>query len=90
MMKSPCKECITFAVCNMEIKQMPSPDVTQFSMSKDCDMLQSFLRLNLTREEHFITNKSQIRAARKAFGLPAVKPTGTDSISRDIINEVTL
>ena len=72
-MKIPCKECISFAICNAKIKQMITPDVTRFSMARECDALQSFLRLDKSDSEHYIENKLEIGYARKFFRLPKLK-----------------
>jgi len=52
---------------------MKDPDVTQFSMTRDCDGLQLFIKLHDTDGEHSVKNYKEITYARKFFGLPKVK-----------------
>jgi len=53
---------------------MIDPDVTQFSMTKECNSLQGYIRLDNRDGEHSIVNRKQIRTARSFFKLPEVKP----------------
>lgn len=43
MIESPCKQCISFAICKVQINDMKIPDVTQFSMARDCEVLREYI-----------------------------------------------
>jgi hypothetical protein len=66
----PCKQCISYAICNARIKQMKKPDVTRFSEDTNCIYLQDYIRLNEPREEYSLFNCYEIDKARKFFNLP--------------------
>lgn len=71
----PCEECISFAICNVQIKQKYPKDVTQFSLIKNCEMLQDYIGIHrLKIGEHSILNRKEIANARKLFGLEPVFP----------------
>ena len=44
MNESPCKQCISFAICKVQINIMEIPDVTQFSIARDCKTLVEYIR----------------------------------------------
>lgn len=66
-MKCPCEECISFAICNMKIKE----SVGQHSVMRECCDLQEYLGLN--RQFRRRSYRDQINFARKLFGLPPVE-----------------
>ena len=72
-MKVPCEQCISFAICNVQIKEMKEPDVTQFSMKMNCDNLKGYIRLGV-KGDHATYNRVEIANARKLFGLGRVIP----------------
>lgn len=43
MSESPCKQCISYAICKIQINDMETPDVTQFSMARDCEPLGRYI-----------------------------------------------
>jgi hypothetical protein len=65
-MKCPCKECISYAICNSIIRNKEIPDVSQHSLNRNCDDLQHFLGMGLGDRK---LCKRDINNARKVFGL---------------------
>jgi len=43
MIKCPCEECISFAICNAKIKSMHTPDISNFSSMIDCEILSEYI-----------------------------------------------
>jgi len=68
MDKCPCKECITYAMCRVEVRRMINPNVTYLSNIKDCDLLMKYLRIT---KDHSCEkdNEKFIDIARRQFGL---------------------
>ena len=77
-MKIPCEECISYAICNVQIKQMKVPDVTRFSLNKGCDRLQKFIRLYEKDGQHSVFNSREISETRKFFKLSELTRRGRD------------
>lgn len=71
-MKTPCKECISLAICVDRIKTTLPPDVTKFSEIINCDKLKKFIR-DLSHEEiksNYVNNLDLINEARETLRLP--------------------
>jgi hypothetical protein len=68
MIKCPCKECITYAMCRVQVRGMINPNVSQLSIKKDCELLLNYLRIT---KDHICENGNEtfIDVARRQFGL---------------------
>ena len=64
-MKSPCEQCISFAICNGKIRESRIPDVVKYSTVRGCVDLRDYL---------FGKQKDRVTKTRVAFGLPPRKP----------------
>ena len=64
MNRCPCEECISFAICKIEVNAMKNPDVTQHSMARECEVLMQYIRIKNRK-----LNESAVIEARKLFGL---------------------
>ncbi len=62
----PCKNCITFAICNSLIGTPPYQDVTNLAQNKGCSLLIDYISSSFVR-------KALVDKARAVFGLPPVK-----------------
>ncbi len=65
--KCPCKDCITYAMCRLQIRSMYNPDVTRFSISKKCKVLMKYIEVDLQGYDR------EIDVARKLFGIGTIK-----------------
>ena len=70
MIKCPCEECISFAICNSSIRIMARPDVCQHSLSRKCKELQAYI--NIYAESESEMDLSNIDNTRRIFGLPVI------------------
>ena len=66
-MKCPCEECISFAICKIEVNSMETPDVTQHSMARQCETLMQYIRIKDRR-----LYEPKVVITRKLFGLDAI------------------
>jgi len=68
MIKCPCEECITYAICRVEVRRMINPNVSQLSLIKECELLMKYLRI---ARDHSCEkgNEKFIDIARRQFGL---------------------
>ncbi len=66
MNESPCKQCISFAICKVQIKGMKSPNVTQFSAMRNCEILKEYVYMDHPGAG------MRIDSARIALGLGAL------------------
>jgi len=66
MIESPCKQCISFAICKGQINDMETPDVTQFSIARDCESLREYI--NDTSDGIRV----RVDSARKTLGIGAL------------------
>ena len=73
-MKCPCEECISFAICNIEVKGMKPIDVISLALHKNCLALYEFLNLDrLDDDEHLtVFNQEEINYTKKLFKTPAL------------------
>lgn len=62
MSESPCKQCISFAICKIQINDMETPDVTHFSIARDCETLRKYIG-------HDPGVRPRIDVTRKLFGI---------------------
>jgi hypothetical protein len=68
-MKCPCEECISFAICNAQIKSMGIPSVINHAIYKKCSTLHKFMKLNA--EKSFTKfNQTEVNYTRMIFKLP--------------------
>ncbi len=63
MSKCPCEQCISFAICKVQINDMNMPDVTQFSIARDCETLIEYIR---GRSDGI---RERVDIARKTLGI---------------------
>jgi len=68
MNKCPCEKCISLAICNNIIRDMPKPEVTRHSERRQCCDLQEYLGVD--EENRRPLYQDQINTTRKLFGLP--------------------
>ena len=68
--KCPCEECISFAICNSNIRKMHRPDVCQHSLSRKCKELQEYISVFAESESEM--DISNIDNTRLIFGLPII------------------
>lgn len=73
----PCKECISFVLCKIRIKEMDSPDITIFSQNIECKRIKEFIDYIDSPEFHqdenrVLKNMKAINKARDVFDLPSV------------------
>lgn len=64
--KCPCKDCITYAICRLQVRSMHNPDVTRFSISKQCVALMTYIEVELEGHEE------EINVTRKLFGIGTI------------------
>jgi len=67
MIKCPCEECISFAICNIEIKTYAIPEVCLLSKRVKCDALKDYVGITLQQ-----VNYKEVDNARVIFGLKPV------------------
>ena len=77
--KCPCKQCISFAICNSMIKEMVIPDITNHSVFKDCSDLHNYIGANNKDAIHTDTHRKEINITRKIFGVPPMITRKTGS-----------
>ncbi len=70
MGKCPCMECISFAICNTNIRKMLKPDVCQHSILRKCKELKAYI--NIYAESESEMDISNIDDARRIFGLSII------------------
>jgi hypothetical protein len=63
-MKCPCKECISYAICNAKLKAMEEPDVVKLSVRVKCNSLMDYI---------YVPTMHTIRKTRVLFNLPPTK-----------------
>ena len=71
--KCPCEECISFAICNSIIRDQQVPDVSQFSLDRNCEQLKEFVGMGLPIPNRELF-REYINNARKVFGLEELFP----------------
>ncbi len=64
----PCKDCITFAICNSLIGTSRYYDVTTLAQNKDCSILLDYIDPQCNRG----SNRVVLNKARAVFGLSPV------------------
>ena len=69
-MKSPCKDCISYAICNVILKRMKNPEITVLSREVDCDVLREYININTNT-----INYKRIDNVRELFKLQPVNMT---------------
>jgi len=70
MIKCPCEECISLAICNSSIRKMTKPDVCQYSILRKCEELKMYINFYAKSESEM--DISNIDNARRVFGLPII------------------
>lgn len=70
MNKCPCIECISFAICNTNIRNMPKPDVCQHAILRKCKELKVYI--NIYAEKDSDLDILNIDNARRIFGLSII------------------
>jgi hypothetical protein len=70
MIKIPCEECISFAICKQRIREELEPsDLTTFGKWINCDSVNKYIdkvKTELSGNERTL----EVLRARKVFGLP--------------------
>ena len=64
MNKCPCEQCISYAICNAQVNSMNIPDVTGYSIERNCEALMQYIKVN-TRCD----NGALVDNTRRLFGL---------------------
>ncbi len=67
--KCPCEDCISFAICSIELKASYI-NVTLYSEIRQCYDLQEYLGVD--KENRRPLYQDQINTTRKLYGLPPV------------------
>ena len=67
-MKCPCEKCICFAICNVRLKEMISPEICQLSQQVECDALKDYINLRSRMHKNYI----RIDYTRGLFNLEPV------------------
>jgi len=73
-MKCPCEECISFAICNNTIKDMPKPKVKALATVRQCYDLLYYLNYedhmkNPGKLIYYNETEIRINTARQLYGL---------------------
>ena len=75
MNKCPCKECITFVMCNTRLKGMIYPEVCVLSKVVDCDELKKYIGVSKSGGKItscLLIDYEKVDEARNVFGLSPV------------------
>ena len=70
MKKCPCVECISFAICNTNIRKMLKPDICQHSILRKCAVLKAYI--NIYAESESEMDISNIDNTRRIFKLSVI------------------
>lgn len=76
-MKCPCEQCISFAICKMELRAF-TPNVSSYSEIRNCHDLQNYLGVHDHKMNRRSLYQHQINVARKLYGLVPMRFLGGD------------